>query len=554
MRWVSLLAVCALASAQNSYDVVISGGRVVDGTGNAWFLGDVGIRGDRIARVAPGGILRDAPAKLRIDARGMVVAPGFIDIQGQSKGALLAGDGRLISMITQGITTTIMGEGTTNAPANEKTLAAEPDDNSRRINGRFSGPHGFRDWLEAMQQHGASPNFGSFAGATTLRMYGKGMAQGAPAAAELDEMRGAMKRAMEDGAFGLSSALIYPPGEYTTTNELVELAKVMSPYGGVYITHMRSEADRLLEAIDEAIEIGRKGGVPVEIYHLKAAGTANWPKMAQAIAKIDAARREGVDIGADMYPYVAGGTGLTVCLPPWTAADGKLFENLKDPAIRARIHAESTGPARDWENLCQQATPEGVMITRLVRPENEKYQGKRLSEIAKIMNKDWADAAMDLISSEHTRVETMFFVASEDNLKLQLWQPWIKFGTDAAGLDPATVRGLAHPRAYGNFPRVLGKYVREEHVLTLEDAIRKMTSAPANRLSLQDKGVLREGMSADVVVFNPATIADRATYENPHQLSTGVRDVFVNGTAVVRDGQVTNAKPGRIVWGPGYRK
>jgi N-acyl-D-amino-acid deacylase len=554
MRFSLLLFTCACVWAQPGYDVIISGGRVVDGTGNAWFYGDVGIRGDRIARIAPPGALREAAAKQRIDARGMVVSPGFIDIQGQSRGALLTGDGRLISKITQGITTEIMGEGSTNAPSNEKTLAAEPDDNSRKINGRFAGPHGFHDWLEAMEQHGSSPNFGSFVGATTLRMFGKGMAQGTPTAAELDAMRGAMKRAMEDGAFGMASALIYPPGEYTTTNELIEEAKVMSPYGGVYITHMRSEADRLLEAIDEAIEIGRKGGVPVEIYHLKAAGKDNWPKMAQAIAKIDEARRSGVDVGADMYPYVAGGTGLTVCLPPWASADGKLFDNLKDPAVRAKIHAEATAPAKDWENLCQQATPEGVMITRLAKPENSKYEGKRLSEIAQGMHKDWADAAMDLISSEHVRVETMFFVASEDNLKLQLREPWIKFGTDAAGLDPATVRGLAHPRAYGNFTRVLGKYVREEKVIPLEDAIRKMTSAVAGRLSIPDRGLLKEGMFADVVVFDPATVADRATYEKPHQLSVGVKEVIVNGVAVVHNGDPTGAKPGRALYGPGYKR
>ena len=552
--WGGLIAVAVVMWGQQAFDVVIQGGRVIDGTGNAWFYGDVGIRGDRIVRVAPPGMLRNAQAKEKIDARGMVVAPGFIDIQGHSRGALLVGDGRLISKVTQGITTEIMGEGATNAPANDKTLAAEPDDDSRKINGRFAGPHGFRDWLEAMQQHGGSPNFGSFVGATTLRMYGKGMAQGEPTAAELDDMRGAMKRAMEDGAFGLASALIYPPGEYTTTRELIELAKVMAPYGGVYITHMRSEADRLLEAIDETIEIGRSGGVPVEIYHLKAAGKANWPKMVQAIAKINDARRAGVDVGADMYPYVAGGTGLTVCLPPWASADGKLFDNLKDPAVRVRIHAESMAPARDWENICQQATPEGVLIARTVKPENQPYGGKRLSEIAEMKHKDWVDAAMDLISSEHNRVETMFFIASEDNLKLQLRQPWIKFGTDAGGLDPATARGLAHPRSYGNFPRVLGKYVREEHVIPLEEAIRKMTSAVANRLSIQDRGLIKEGMLADVVVFDPATVADRATYEKPHQISAGIRDVFVNGIAVVRNGEHTGAKPGRIVFGPGHRQ
>lgn len=553
MRLSALFLACACAAAQPAYDVVLYGGRVVDGTGNAWFYGDVALHGDRIARIAPVGMLREARAKERIDATGMVIAPGFIDIQGHSRGALLTGDGRLISKVTQGITTEIMGEGATNAPANQKTLAAEPDDRSREVNGRFTGPHGFRDWLHAMQQHGASANFGSFAGATTLRIYGKGMAQGEPAPAELDDMRGAMARAMQDGAFGLSSALIYPPGEYSSTKELIELAKVMAPYGGVYITHMRSETDRLIEAIDEAIEIGRSARVPVEIYHLKAAGPANWPKMAQAIARIDEARRAGVDIGADMYPYVAGGTGLTVCLPPWVSAGGKLFDNLKDASVRARIHAEALAPARDWENLCQQATPQNVLISRLAKPENQPYAGKRLAEIAQMMHKDWAEAAMDLISSERSRVETMYFIASEDNLKLQLRQPWIKFGTDASGIDPSTARGLAHPRAYGNFPRVLGKYVREEKVIPLEDAIRKMTSAVANRLAIQDRGLLKEGMFADLVVFDPATVSDLATYEKPHQLSTGIREVFVNGVAVVSKGEHTGAKPGRIVWGPGYK-
>jgi N-acyl-D-amino-acid deacylase len=553
MRFAALLfSTSLLAQTPAVYDVVISNGRIVDGTGNAWFRGDIGIRGDRIAKIAAPGQLALAITKLRLDASRMVVAPGFIDIQGQSRGPLLNGDGRLISKLTQGITTEIMGEGSTNAPANGLTLAADTDEASRKQNARFATPHGFRDWLEAMQQHGASPNFGSFVGATTLRMFGKGMAQGEPTPAELEQMTGAMKRAMEDGAFGLSSALIYPPGEYTTTRELIELAKAMSPYGGVYITHMRSEADRLLEAIDEAIEIGRKGNVPVEIYHLKAAGQANWPKMPQAIAKIDDARRSGVDVGADMYPYLAGGTGLTVCLPPWVSADGKLFDNLKDSALRTRIHAEMIAPARDWENLCQQATPEGVLITQ-TRTENQQYQGKRLADIATIMHKDWADAAIDLIASEHRRVETIFFVISEDNLKLQLRQPWIKFGTDAAGIDPATARGLAHPRAYGNFARVLGKYVREEHVIPLEDAIRKMTSAVANRLSIPDRGLIKEGMFADIVIFDPETVADNATYEKPHQLSTGIRDVFVNGVAVVREGQHTGAKPGRIVWGPGHK-
>ena len=551
MRLSLLLLACGCASGQ-TYDVIITGGRVVDGTGNAWFYGDVAIRGDRIARIAPRGMLAGAPARERIDARGLVVSPGFIDIQGQSRGQLLNGDGRLISHLTQGITTEIMGEGVTDAPANDKTLANESEE-ARRLDSRFTGPHGFRDWLEAMQQHGSSLNFGSFAGATTLRMYGKGMAQGAPTEAELEEMRGALKRAMEDGAFGMASALIYPPGEYTTTRELVELAKVMAPYGGVYITHMRSESDHLLEAIDEAIEIGREGGVPVEIYHLKASGEANWPKMKQAIAKIDEARRAGIDISADMYPYVAGGTGLTACLPPWSAADGKLFENLNDPATRKKIHDEAMAAPRDWENICREATPSGVMILRLASPQYRQYQGERLSEIAAALHKDWADTAIDLISAEHSRIETMFFIGSEENVKLQLQQPWIKISTDAGGVDPAWAeeRGPTHPRAYGTYPRVLGKYVREEKVITLEDAVRKMTSSVADRVGLRDRGLLRAGHCADIVIFDPETIGDRSTFEAPHQLSVGVRDVWVNGVRVLRDSEHTGATPGQVVRGPG---
>ena len=316
---------------------------------------------------------------------------------------------------------------------------------------------------------------------------------------------------------------------------------------------MRSEADQYLEALDEAMEIGRKGGVPVEIYHLKAGGRRNWSKAAQAIAKIDAARGSGLDIGADMYAYTAGATGLTSCLPPAASEGGKLFDRLADPAARAAIRAEALKENVAWENLCQQATPQGVLILGLSRPENKQYVGKRLADIAEMMHKDYLDAAMDLILSEHRRVETVYFMMSEENVKLQLQQPWMKIGTDAGGIDPENTIDLAHPRAYGNYTRILGKYVRDEKVLPLEDAVRKMTSAVASRLSIHDRGLLREGMFADITVFDPATVADRASYEQPHQLSVGVRHVFVNGTAVVQDGKVTGAKPGRIVRGPGYR-
>jgi len=562
--WMGLLpAACAPAARPSGgvaplpppYDVVITGGRIVDGTGAPWFYGDLAIRGDRIARVAPLGLLRNVAARERLDARGMVVGPGFIDIQGQSGGSFLFGDGRDVSKVTQGITTEILGEGGTPAPANERTvrdLTRLPPARQAVVR-QFMTPRGFARWLEAMERHGVSPNVGSFLGASTVREYAKGMALGQPTAAELDTMRAVVRRAMEDGAFGIASALIYPPGNFAGTAELIEMARAMAPYGGVYITHMRSEADQLLEAIDEAIGIGREADVPVEIYHLKAGGRRNWPKAAQAIAKIDLARAAGMDVQANMYPYVAGGTGLSSCLPPWAAADDKLLDNLRDPAMRSKIRSEVMQQTTDWENLCQLATPDGVLVLGLLKPENQVHAGKRLSEIAAALGKDWLETVMDLLVSEEQRIGTIYFMMSEDNVKLQLRQPWIKLGTDAGGADPDSARSLTHPRAYGTYPRVLGKYVRDEGVLTLEDAVRKATSAVATRLSIQDRGLLREGFYADVVVFDPTTIADRATFEQPHQLSAGMRDVFVNGVGVVRGGRHTGAKPGRVVRGPGYR-
>jgi N-acyl-D-amino-acid deacylase len=549
-RLLLALFLCSTVSAQAPYDSILTGGRIVDGTGNPWFYGDVAIRGGRIARIAPAGVLRNASAHERIDVSGLTVAPGFIDIQSQSRAAFLSGDGRVIGKVTQGVTTEIMGEGWTNAPSNEKTATIERD-TGRTAGAAFDGPHGFDGWLRAMQAHGTSANFGSFLGAATIRQYVKGMAQGAPNDAEIEEMQTLVRQAMEDGAFGVASALIYPPGSYATTKELGAMAKAMAPYGGVYITHMRSEGDQFLEAIDEALEIGRLGGVPVEIYHLKAGGRRNWPKVRQAIARIDAARAAGVDVAADMYPYTAGATGLTAVLPPWTAADGKLFDNLADPKVRVRIRAEMQSDTTEWENMGQLAGPEGVLIVGIEKEENKQYLGKRLSEIAAMTKKDWMDAAMDLILSERRRVETVYFMMSEDNVKLQLRQPWIKIGTDAAGLDPESAKGMAHPRSYGTYPRILGKYVREENVLSIEEAVRKMTSAVARRLSIPDRGLLQEGLWADVVVFDPRTIIDHATYEQPHQLSTGVRYVFVNGVAVIRDGKHTGALPGQIVRGPG---
>lgn len=541
-----------------AYDVVIENGRIVDGTGAAWFYGDVAIRGERIARVVPRGLLRGAAAARRIDASGMVVSPGFIDIQGQTVNALMAGDGRVVSKLTQGVTTEILGEGDTPAPVSDRISLESGDDpvnaRIRRLRQTFRGPHGFDVWLSAMESNGMSLNAGSFLGAASVREYAKGMALGAPSPVELDTMRAVVRRAMADGAFGLASALIYPPGNYATTEELIELARAMAPYGGVYITHMRSEADRLLEAVDEAIRIGREGNVPVEIYHLKAAGAANWPKESALLAKIDSARAAGQDVQADMYPYTAGGTGLTACLPPAAAEGGRLLDRLTDSHERAALREEVLNPRSDWENLCKQSTPQGVMPVGFRNPRNAHWTGKRLSEIADSLKTDWVGAVMDLIVSDSTRVDALFFMASEENVRRQLQQPWIKFGTDATGMDPDSVRNrMAHPRAYGTYPRVLGHYVRDEHVIPLEDAIRKMTSAVADRLGIQDRGLLREGAYADIVVFDPATVAERATYERPHQLSAGIPYVLVNGVEVVREGRHTGAKPGRVLRGPGYR-
>jgi N-acyl-D-amino-acid deacylase len=540
--------VSASAPADSVYDLVIANGRVVDGAGNAWFYGDVAIRGDRIAKI----VRRGSPlaARRRIDATGMVVAPGFIDIQ--AGGNYVSGDGRDVSKVTQGITTEIFGEAYTGAPISELSLV-DASAAAAATSRRFMGPHGFDAWLRAMESHGISPNVGSFVGASTLRQFGMGMRMGPANGAAMDAMRGAMRNAMEDGAFGLGTALIYPPGNYASTEELIEIVKAMAPFGGIYITHMRSEADQVLEAMDEAIRIGREGGVPVEIYHLKAAGTANWKKEAAMIAKIDSARATGFDVQANMYPYTAGGTGLAACLPPSASADGKLFANIADSASRAKIRAEVAHPTSFWESLCEQATPQGVMIAGLRAPANMKWSGRRLGEISAAMGKDWLDTVFELLRTEQRDIGTMYFLMSEDNVKVQLRQPWMKFGTDAGGSDPDSTKALTHPRSYGTYPRILGKYVRDEQVIPLEDAIRKMTSAVAERLLIADRGLLRPGMYADVVVFDPRRIQENSTYEKPLQLSTGMHAVLINGVEVVRDGRHTGAKPGRIVRGSAWR-
>jgi N-acyl-D-amino-acid deacylase len=540
------------------FDVLIHSGKVVDGTGNPWFWGDVAIKKDRIVAIAPPQQLSPKKARQVVDASGMVVCPGFIDIQSHAILPLMV-DGRCLSKITQGVTTEIMGEGWTPAPYGG--LIGDPIKHSfftqkaPEWHKRMYTWERFRDWLEAKVQHGVSPNIGSFLGGGTLRQYAMGMAMGAPTKKQLQTMRRVMAEAMEDGAFGVSYALIYPPESFADTDELVEVCKVVSKHHGVYITHLRSEADGLIEGMQEAFEIGRRANLPVEIYHLKAAGQRNWHKMPRVIELINEARAQGLDVTLDMYPYTGAGTGLASVLPPWAQADDKFLENLRDPAMRAKIKAEALAPSGNWEAMVDLCGADGVMPIGFQKPENQQYVGKRLSEIAAMRGQDWVDAVFDLCLSEETWISTIYFMMNEENVRLQLQQPWIKISTDAGGFDPAWAKAMGpyHPRAYGTYTRVLGKYVRDERVIPLEDAIRKMTSSVADRLSLYDRGQLRSGFLADVVVFDPATVADKATFEDPHQLSVGVRDVWVNGVRVLDTGEHTGATPGRIVDGPGRK-
>lgn len=534
------------------FDQLIRKAKVVDGCGNPWFYGDVAIAGEKIAAITPAGQLSTREAREVLEAEGRVLAPGFIDIFSHSIQPLMR-DGRCLSKITQGVTTEIMGEAWTPAPqgghiAPRKLAPYVPEVWNERMKTweRFGG------WLEAMLEHGVSPNVGSFLGGGTLREYACGMRMGKAGQSELEAMRRVVREAMEDGAFGVSYALIYPPDDYADTEEIVEVCKVVAEHGGLYITHLRSESDRLLEAVEEALEIGRRAKLPVQIYHLKASREDNWPKMAQVIARINQARKAGQDVSADVYPYTASGTGLTAMLPNWVAEGGGLYEKLRDPEVRARIRVELEGPN---PNVDTRSRAEHVMPVGFQRPENQIYVGKRLSEIAAMRGQDWLETTFDLLVSEGQRISTIYFSMSEGNLRLELSQPWTMISTDAGGFDPewASAYGPVHPRAYGSYPRVLGRYVREEGLLSLEEAVRKMTSLPANRLSLFDRGRIAPGCKADLVLFDPDIISDRATFEDPHQLSVGVQEVWVNGVRVLENGQHTGATPGQVVRGPGWR-
>ncbi|MGA9584568.1 MAG: D-aminoacylase [Terracidiphilus sp.] len=545
-------------SEPKPFDVVILHGHIIDGTGSPWYSGDVGIRDGHIAAI---GDLGAAPAKQKIDAHGKVVAPGFIDMLGQSELTILV-DPRLPSKIYQGITTEITGEGNSAAPVNDAMLAAD--------RAGYAHLHITPDWrtlreyFARLEKQGMGINLATYVGATSVRRMVLGDADVQPTRAQLDQMKRLVDQAMRDGAAGLSTALQYTPAPYAKTDELIALAREASKYGGIYATHMRSEGDAVLESIDEATRIGREAQIPVEIWHLKAAGKANWGKMPQIVARIDAARAAGVDVSANTYAYTAWFNTFSAFVPPWAhdGGDVKLVERLKDPAMRARIRKDMTSSGKDsagedWDNEWQEIPgPEAILIAVVQNPELVPLQGKRLSDVAAMWHEDAIDALCDLLIKDKAFTEVAVFGMDEPDVLLALKQPWVSFDNDSQGTSPEGLLGTEHPhpRAYGTFPRILRKYVREEKELTLADAIRKFSALPAQRMRLTDRGVLKQGMWGDVVVFDPEKITDKATYEDPNQLSVGMEYVLVNGVAVIAEGKMTGALPGKVLRGPGYVK
>jgi N-acyl-D-amino-acid deacylase len=547
----------AQATAQDQpFDLVITHGHIIDGTGSPWYSGDVGIRGGRIAAI---GSLAGSPAKLTIDAHGEVVAPGFIDMLGQSELTILV-DPRLPSKIYQGITTEITGEGNSVAPTDDAILAADRADYEHyKITPDWRT---FRQYFARIEKQGMGINLASYVGATQVRRMVLGDADVQPTAPQLNEMRALVDQAMRDGAVGLSTALQYAPAPYARTDELIALASAAAPYGGIYATHMRSEGDSVLDSIDEAARIGREAHIPVEIWHLKAAGKANWGRMPQIVAKIDQLRASGIDIGANTYAYTAWFNTFSAFIPPWAhdGGDTKLIERLKDPATRARIRKDMTtaGPdstGKDWDNEWQEIPgPEAIQIAVVQNPGLLPLQGKRLSEVAAQWKEDPIDALCDLLIKDKAFTDVAVFGMDEPDVLLALKQPWVSIDNDSQGTSPEGLLGREHPhpRAYGTFPRILRKYVREEKELTLPDAIRKFTALPAQRMRLTDRGVLKQGMWADVVVFDPQKITDKSTFENPNQFSEGMDYVLVNGVPVIESGKMTGALPGKVLRGPGF--
>jgi N-acyl-D-amino-acid deacylase len=539
-----------LAQTPSAFDIVITNGHIIDGTGSPWYSGDIGIRDGKIAAI---GNLSAAPRKRTIDAAGKVVAPGFIDMLGQSEMTILV-DPRLPSKIYQGITSEVTGEGGSAAPLNDTIIQTDLSGYDHyKITPDW---HTFRQYFARIEKQGMGINLASYVGATQVRRVVLGDDNVQPTSTQLDQMRALVSDAMRDGAVGVSTALEYAPAPYAKTDELIALATEAGKFGGIYSTHMRNESNSVLDAIDEALRIGREARVPVEIWHIKVAGKANWGRMPEVVSKINAARAAGADVTADTYAYTAWFNDFSAFIPPWAHDGGtkKLVERLQDPATRERIRKDMLTPSKDWDNEWQEIPgPDAIMIGVVENPKLLSLEGKRLSEIAKLWNKDPIDALCDfLIQDPSTGVAV--FGMSQPDVTLALQQPWVAVDNDSSGTSPEGLLGQEHPhpRAYGTFPRILAKYVREEKALTLEDAIRKFSALPAQRLRLTDRGVLKAGMWADVVIFDPATIHDRATFDNPNQLSEGMEYVLVNGIPVIDQGKMTGALPGKVLRGPGY--
>jgi dihydroorotase/N-acyl-D-amino-acid deacylase len=552
LTFVFLLILSTLAFAADlPFDLVITNGHIVDGTGSPWYSGDVGIRDGRISAI---GNLSGASRKLTVDAKGRVVAPGFVDMLGQSETTILV-DPRLPSKIYQGITTEITGEGGSAAPLNDAIIANDrPGYELYKINPDWRT---FRQYFSRLEKQGMGINLASYVGATQVRRVVLGDADVQPTPEQLEKMKALVRKAMHDGAVGVSTSLEYAPAPYAKTEEIIALASEASKFGGIYATHMRNESDSVLEAIDEAVRIGREAHIPVEIWHFKAAGKANWGRMPEMVARVNKARAEGFDVEADTYAYTAWSNSMSAFVPAWAhdGGDAKLIERLKDPTTRARIRKDMLTPSKDWDNEWDEITgPQDVMISVVQNPALKKFQGKRLTEVAKIMNEDPMDALFDLLIEDKGFTDCAVFGMSEPDVALALQQPWVSVDNDSSGTSPEGILGEEHPhpRAYGTFPRILRKYVREEKKLTLEEAIRKFSALPAQRMRLTDRGVLKQGMWADVVVFDPETVRDLATFDDPNRLSEGMAYVLINGVPVIEDGKMTGALPGKVLRGAGY--
>jgi N-acyl-D-amino-acid deacylase len=549
--WIVVTCTSSMWPVSQSFDLVITNGHIIDGTSSPWYSGDVGIRDGKVAAI---GNLADAARTRTIDAGGKVVAPGFIDMLGQSELTILV-DPRVPSKIYQGITTEITGEGGSAAPLSDAIIQAD--------HATYDHYHITPDWrtlreyFARLEKQGMGINLASYVGATQVRRMVLGDDDKQPTPEQLEQMKALVRQAMQDGAVGVSTALEYAPAPYAKTEELIALAGEASKSGGIYATHMRDESDAVLSAIDEALRIGREAHIPVEIWHLKVAGKENWGRMPEVVAKINAARAQGMDVSANTYAYPAWFNTMSAFVPPWAhdGGDAKLVERLKDPTTRARIRKDLMTASKDWDNEWQEIPgPESVLIGVVQNPKLLPVQGKTLAELAKMWNKDPMDALFDLLIEDNAFTEVAVFGMSEPDVTLALQQPWVSIDNDSAGTSPEGILGREHPhpRAYGTFPRILRKYVREEKLLTLEDAIRKFSALPAQRMRLTERGVLKAGMWADLVVFDPATVRDLATFDNPNQLSQGMEFVLVNGVPVIDQGKMTGAKPGKVLRGEGY--